>query len=111
MSNLSKKDLDIFSNKILEGYDSKYPSAIFKGKIKITNEDALIIQSNVARLREERGEQIIGYKIGCVSKDTQKKMGFSQPACGYLWKSELYASGVKLIKKDYTNPEIGRAHV
>jgi 2-keto-4-pentenoate hydratase len=31
-------------------------------------------------------------------------MGFSQPACGYLWKSELYASGVKLIKKDYTNP-------
>ena len=104
MSNLSKKDLDIFSNKILEGYDSKNPSAIFKDKIKITNEDALIIQSKVAKLRENRGEEIIGYKIGCVSKDTQKKMGFSQPACGYLWKSELYASGVKLIKKDYTNP-------
>ena len=104
MRNLSKKDLDIFSNKILEGYDSKNPSAIFKDKIKITNEEALIIQSNVAKLRENRGEEIIGYKIGCVSKDTQKKMGFSQPACGYLWKSELYASGVKLIKKDYTNP-------
>jgi 2-keto-4-pentenoate hydratase len=104
MRNLSKKDLDIFSNKILEGYDSKNPSAIFKDKIKITNEDALIIQSNVAKLRENRGEEIIGYKIGCVSKDTQKKMGFTQPACGYLWKSELYASGVKLIKKDYTNP-------
>ena len=104
MRNLSKKDLDIFSNKILEGYDIKNPSAIFKDKIKITNEDALIIQSNVAKLRENRGEEIIGYKIGCVSKDTQKKMGFSHPACGYLWKSELYASGVKLIKKDYTNP-------
>ena len=104
MRNLSKKDLDIFSNKILEDYDSKNPSAIFKDKIKITNEDALIIQSNVAKLRENRGEEIIGYKIGCVSKDTQKKMGFTQPACGYLWKSELYASGVKLIKKDYTNP-------
>jgi 2-keto-4-pentenoate hydratase len=104
MSNLSKKDLDVFSNKILEGYDSKNPSAIFKDKIKITNEDALIIQSNVAKLRKNRGEEIIGYKIGCVSKDTQKKMGFSHPACGYLWKSELYASGVKLIKKDYTNP-------
>ena len=37
MSNLSKKDLDIFSNKILEGYDSKNPSAIFKDKIKINN--------------------------------------------------------------------------
>ena len=104
MSHLSQKELDLFSNKILKDYDNKNPSAIFKDKIKITNEDALIIQSNVARLREKRGEQIIGYKIGCISKDTQKKMGFVQPACGYLWKSELYQSGIKLNKKDYTNP-------
>jgi 2-keto-4-pentenoate hydratase len=31
-------------------------------------------------------------------------MGFTQPACGYLWKSELYESGVTLNKKDYANP-------
>ena len=104
MNKLSVKELDIFANKILEDYDSKNPGAIFKEKKIITNEDALLIQSNVARLREKRGEKVIGYKIGCVSKDTQKKMGFTQPACGYLWKSELYASGVKLNKKDYTNP-------
>ena len=106
MDHLSSKDLDLFSNKILEDYDSKNPSLIFKDKIKITNEDALIIQSNVAQLREKRGEEIIGYKIGCVSKDTQKKMGFTQPACGYLWKSELYQSGITLNKKDYTNPSM-----
>ena len=104
MNKLSIKELDIFANKILEDYDSKNPGAIFKEKKIITNEDALLIQSNVARLREKRGEKVIGYKIGCVSKDTQKKMGFTQPAFGYLWKSELYASGVKLNKKDYTNP-------
>jgi len=104
MSYLTQKELDQFSNKILEDYDSKNPSIIFKEKINITNEDALIIQSNVARLREKRGEKIIGYKIGCVSKDTQKKMGITQPACGYLWKSELYSSGIELNKKDYTNP-------
>ena len=106
MSHLSSKDLDLFSNKILEDYDSKNPSSIFKDKIKITNEDALIIQSNVAKLREKRGEEVIGYKIGCVSKDTQKKMGFTQPACGYLWKSELHNSGVILNRKDYTNPAL-----
>ena len=100
----TQKELEKFANKILEDYDSKNPSLIFKDKIKITNEDALIIQSNVARLRVNRGDQIIGYKIGCVSKDTQKKMGFSQPACGYLWKSELHQSGITLNKKDYTNP-------
>ena len=99
MNQLSQKELDITANKILEDYDSKNPGIIFKEKIIISNEDALIVQSKVARLREKRGEEIIGYKIGCVSKDTQKKMGFTQPACGYLWKSELYSSGVVLNKK------------
>ena len=106
MAYLSQKELDSYSNKILEDYDCKNPSAVFKDKIDLTNEDALLIQSNVARLREKRGEQIIGYKIGCISKDTQKKMGFTQPACGYLWKSELYQSGITLNKKDYTNPSM-----
>ena len=104
MNRLSTSELDLYSNKILEDYDAKNPSTIFKDKITITNDDALIIQSNVAKLREKRGEEVIGYKIGCVSKDTQKKMGFTQPACGYLWKSELHNSGITLNKKDYTNP-------
>ena len=64
MNKLSVKELDIFANKILEDYDFKNPGAIFKEKKIITNEDALLIQSNVARLREKRGEKVIGYKIG-----------------------------------------------
>ena len=55
MNNLSQKELDLFTNKILQDYDAKNPGTIFKDKIKITNEEALIIQSNVARVkREER---------------------------------------------------------
>ena len=106
MAHLSQKELDSYSNKILEDYDNKNPSTVFKDKIDLTNEDALIIQSNVAKLRKNRGEKIIGYKIGCVLKDTQKKMGFTQPACGYLWKNELYQSEITLNKKDYTNPSM-----
>ncbi len=104
MTNLSSKDLDLYSNKILEDYDAKNPSQLFKDKVKITNENALLIQSKVADLRLKRGEEIIGYKIGCVSKDTQKKMGFTHPASGFLWNSELHQTGVELNKKDYSNP-------
>ena len=96
--------IEIIANKILQDYDLKNPGTIFKEKKIISNEDALLIQSSVARLRQKRGEEIIGYKIGCVSRDTQKKMGFDQPASGYLWKNELHNSGVILNKKDYTNP-------
>ena len=106
MSHLSQKELDLFSNKILEDYDAKNPGTIFKDKIEIGNEDALLIQSNVARLREKRGEVIIGYKIGCVAKDTQKKMGFIEPAWGNLWNSELHSNEVILNKINYSNPAI-----
>ena len=104
MTNLSLKEIDLYSNKILEDYDAKNPSQLFKNKVNISNENALLIQSKVADLRLKRGEEIIGYKIGCVSKDTQKKMGFTHPASGFLWKSELHQSGVELNKKDYSNP-------
>jgi len=103
-SYLTSKEIEIISKKILKDYDANNPGLIFKDKIKITNSDALLIQSAVSRLREKRGEEIIGYKIGCVQKETQKKMGFTQPAWGTLWKSELHVSGVSLSKKDYSNP-------
>ena len=104
MIKLSQNEIDTFSKKILEDYDAKNPGMIFKDKIKISNSDALILQSTVSKLREKRGEEVIGYKIGCVLKETQKKMGFSQPAWGTLWKNELHNSGVILNKKDYSNP-------
>ena len=104
MTQLTQKEIDTFSQKILEDYDSNNPGTIFKDKIKISNSDALILQSTVSKLRKKRGEEIIGYKIGCVLKETQIKMGFNQPAWGTLWRDELFESGVELNKKDYSNP-------
>tara|TARA_B100001093_G_C26628172_1_gene927672 strand:+ start:190 stop:972 length:783 start_codon:yes stop_codon:yes gene_type:complete len=104
MKKLNQKKLDLYANKILEDYDTNNPSSIFKTKIKLSNDDALLLQSKVSELRINRGEKIMGYKIGCIAKETQKKMGFSQPAWGTLWKSELYKSGVVLNKKNYANP-------
>lgn len=106
MTQLSQKEIDKFSKKMLEDYDAKNPGTIFKDKIKIINSDALTLQLAVSKLREKRGEEIIGYKIGCVLKETQKKMGFSQPVWGTLWKNELYANGAMLNKKDYANPSM-----
>ena len=104
MVELSQFQLDVYAHKILNDYDAKTPSGIFKDKISISIEDALRIQLAVTNLREKRGEEVIGYKIGCVSKDTQLKMGFNKPAWGRLWKSELHSDGVTLEKINFTNP-------
>ncbi len=104
MVELSQFQLDTYARKILEDYDSNTPGTIFKDKIRISIEDACRIQSAVTNLREQRGEEVIGYKIGCVSKDTQLKMGFTRPAWGRLWKNELHLDGVTLEKSNFTNP-------
>ena len=104
MLELSQFQLDLYAHKILDDYDAKTPSGIFKDKISISIEDALRIQHAVTNLRKQRGEEVIGYKIGCVSKDTQRKMGFTKPAWGRLWKNELYLDGVTLDKRNFANP-------
>ena len=104
MLELSQFQLDVYAHKILDDYDAKTPSGIFKDKISISIEDGLRIQLAVTNLREQRGEEAIGYKIGCISKDTQSKMGLTKPAWGRLWKNELYLDGVTLDKRNFANP-------
>ena len=83
----------------------KNHSALFKNKnIKISISDAYKIQSILTDLRIKRGEKVIGYKIGSISNETQKKYGFSYPAWGRLWENELHSNRIKLSKKNYSNP-------
>ena len=104
MTELTATQLSKYAFKMLHDYDSNTPGTIFRDNFRISVEDAWRIQSAVTNLREQRGEEVIGYKIGCVSKDTQLKMGFNKPAWGRLWKSEVHSDGVTLEKSNFTNP-------
>ena len=104
MISLTKSQIEIYANQMLIDYDSVNPGTIFKDKIKISVEDAWRIQSTVTNLRKKRGEEVAGYKIGCISKETQINMGFSKPAWGRLWKNELHTDGAILKKINYSNP-------
>ena len=104
MTKLTELQLQIYAEQMLIDYDSINPGTIFKDKLVISIEDAWRIQSAVADLRKKRGEEVAGYKIGCVSKETQINMGFTKPAWGRLWKNEIHNDGVVLKKCNYSNP-------
>ena len=59
--------------------------------------------SAVATLRQQRGETVIGYKIGCVCEGNQEMMGLTHPVWGRLWSSERHGDGVALKKSDFAN--------
>ncbi len=61
-------------------------------------EEGYAIQAEVARLRQDRGEIVIGYKVGCTSPATQRLLGVDGPIFGRLFEGERWPSGVVLAR-------------
>jgi 2-keto-4-pentenoate hydratase len=60
-------------------------------------EEAYQLQFALRKVRETRGEKVVGFKIGFTSPSVRKKaatvMGLTESVHGYLWDTEAYPSG------------------
>ena len=81
---------------MLADYDARAAGALFSRPVDLTIPQSYELQSEIARLREERGEKIIGYKIGCTSKPIQEQLGVSEPIFGRIFDTGCFPSGVQL---------------
>lgn len=78
----------------LQDYDRGEPGSYFSDKeVQLGVEDAYKLQFEVARLRKQRGEQVAGYKIGCISQTMQDQLGLDRPVFGHVWESEFRVPG------------------
>ena len=77
----------------LSDYDQRRPGTLFRysGPLIGVN-DAYRVQIETARLRRDRGEAVVGYKIGCVSPTIQRQLGVEHPVFGHLFDSEIWSS-------------------
>ena len=98
-------NLDDAAKQLLLDYDSKKIGTIFNYK-QFSISQAYAMQSKVASLREKRGEDIIGYKVGCVSPALREPMGIFHPVFGRLFANEQWQSGVQLNPNQFSNPAI-----
>ena len=87
----------------LADYDARTPGQLFSQPVHLTGTQAYALQTEVVRLREQRGEKVIGYKIGCTSKVIQRQLGVDQPIFGRLFASECFRSGARLSFASYAN--------
>ena len=61
------------------------------------------LQSTVAQLRRDRGERIIGYKVGCTSSKIRAQLGIDHCITGRLYESEQHTSGAELSRQNFAN--------
>jgi 2-keto-4-pentenoate hydratase len=83
--------------------DAGNPGRLFSGPVELTTPQAYALQDEVARLREQRGERLIGYKVGCVSRVIQEQLGIDQPIFGRIFDTGCSRSGVQLSHSRYVN--------
>ena len=79
----------------LEHFDRREPDP---AAVVADPEQGYAIQAEVARLRQQRGETVIGYKVGCTSPATQRQMGIDSPIFGRLYEGERWSSDVTLSR-------------
>ena len=90
-------DLDLLARRQLADYDRHEPGTVFTDAgLELTIEEAYRLQIRVAALREQRGERVAGYKIGCVSEEVRRQLGLAHSVFGHIFASELHPSGARL---------------
>jgi 2-oxo-hept-3-ene-1,7-dioate hydratase len=103
MSRLAEDTLNSIANQMLIDYDARNPGTVFADGLRLELTEAWRLQSAVARLREQRGETVVGYKIGCVIESSQRANGLSHPGWARLWSTEQHSNGASLRKSDFAN--------
>ncbi len=89
-------DISHLAARQLRDYDARTPGTVFAEQFSLSEEEAYAIQSEVCRLREQRGELVVGYKIGCTSPGIQQQLGIDHPVFGRLFEGERWPSGISL---------------
>jgi 2-keto-4-pentenoate hydratase len=96
-------DIKRWAVRQLADFDARQPGSIFSDGLVLDVPQAYELQSAVADLRRSRGEQIIGYKVGCTSPKIRAQIGIDHCVTGRLFDSEHHSSGAALSRSNYAN--------
>jgi 2-keto-4-pentenoate hydratase len=69
----------------------------------LTTDQAYLLQGEVTRLREQRGEKVIGYKVGCTSPVMQRQLGIHEPIFARVFDTDRFPSGSQLSFSRFAN--------
>jgi len=87
----------------LDDYDSHHPGMLFSEGLALDVQQGYELQNAVAALRYQRGEQLIGYKVGCTSSAIQEQLKITHRVRGLLFDTEQHESGVALSRQSFAN--------
>ncbi len=96
-------DLQALTRRMLADYDARTPGQVFGEPLDLATAEAYALQEEIARLREQRGEKVIGYKVGCTSPAVQQQLGIGEPIFARIFDTGCFRCGAQLSYRGYAN--------
>jgi 2-keto-4-pentenoate hydratase len=100
---MSQDELDGWARDLLADLDARRPGGSFAPPEGLTTTRAYALQRAVVRLREGRGERVIGYKVGCTSRVIQEQLGIREPIFGRIFDTGCFPAGARLSWSRFAN--------
>jgi 2-keto-4-pentenoate hydratase len=100
---MTESGLAISARRLLADFDTLTQWSSFVPPDELNTEQAYALQGEVARLREARGERIVGYKIGCTSPVIREQVGIREPIFGRLFDTNCVPDGARIEHARFAN--------
>ena len=65
--------------------------------------EAYAVQDLVAEMRIQRGEEVVGFKVGCTSEAIRSQFGLNEPISARLFRPHIYEEGAEVNWSNYVN--------
>lgn len=95
------REITSVAAQILRACENAPRQAVFDRVINMSLDTAYAVQLESTKLRFERGDTQIGYKVGCTSKPIQAQMGIHEPIFGRLFEQDRLLSPQSIIRAEY----------
>lgn len=88
---MSRQPIASLAEQLDTAWQTRTPIEPFSESVGLTSvDDAYAIQAHWTQMRQSRGEQVVGRKIGLTSIAIQQQLGVNEPDYGNLWASSHY---------------------
>ena len=96
--------LDLLANKFTQTfYERNWSGELVPPVSQISIEDAYTVQDLVTEKRVQRGEEVVGYKVGCTSEAIRSQFRLNEPVSGRLFNPHVHEEGTAVNWKNYVN--------
>jgi len=98
------KSIELLADKFMQAfYERAWSGALEPPVSDLSLDEAYAVQDLVADMRVRRGEQIVGFKVGCTSEAIRTQFGLTEPISGRLFNPHVFEEGITVDFNDYVN--------